>query len=494
MDLIVAGFSAVLSLQAVALMFVGVIVGIIFGSIPGLSAVTAIALALPLTFAMDPTVAIALMMSIYVGGSSGGFIAAILLNIPGTPASVATTFDGHPMAQKGQAGKALGTAVVCSFLGGLVSMVALLTLAPPLASISMRFGAAEYFATTFFALVLLGGLTGGSLVKGLISGLLGLLLATIGSAPIDYTDRFTFGFVGLSGGLSAPVVLIGIFAISEVVKAARRKALPAAKARSMQIRGFGVELREIAGQSINILRSAIIGVFVGVLPGIGGSAASLLSYSAARGASKKPEEFGKGSTEGLVASESANNAVMGGAMIPLLTLGIPGDVVTALLLGALMLYGLSPGPLLMLTDADLLYAIFAAMLISNCIMLVVQFAGIRLFVKALSVDRVILLPVIISMCAVGVYSFNNTSFDVVLFSLFGLFGYVCFKLEFPFPPLVVGFILGPILEVNLRRGLMLNDGNFLAFFSSPIAATFFVASIGFILFTVWKRRMEPVKA
>ncbi len=495
LDLIVGGFASVLSLQAMALMLVGVVLGIIFGVIPGLSAATAVALFLPLTFGMDPIVAIALMMALYIGGSSGGFIAAILVNIPGTPASVATTFDGYPMARRGEAGRAMGASVVFSFIGGLFSIIALLFIAPPLASFAMRFGPVEYFAATVFALTILGSLTGESFVKGIVSGLIGLLLTTVGSAPIDYTDRFTFGFYQLSGGFTPLVVLVGMFAISEIVKAAAYDPnSEAAKPIVFKIRGFGVSLKEVIQQTPNAIRSSVIGTGIGILPGIGGSAASLIAYSAAKNISKTPEEFGKGSMEGLVASETSNNAVVGGNMIPLLTLGIPGDIVTALLLGAMTLYGMAPGPLLIVTNANLLYSIFAALMICNLMMLIVQFFGIKIFVRMLAIKRFYLFPIIIAMCAVGAYSANNVSFDVVVFGFFGLLGYVLMKFDFPFAPLVVGFILGPLLEINLRRGLMMNDGDFTKFFNSPIAVTFLVVAVLFSGMTVWSRRRSAAAA
>lgn len=488
-DVIWTGFASVLTLQALALNFFGVVVGIVFGVIPGLSAATAIALFLPITFGMEPVVAIALMMGLYIGASSGGFIAAILLNIPGKPSAVATTFDGYPLARDGQAGRALGASVVFSFIGGLISMFAMLFIAPPLSDLAMRFGPIEYFAATFAALMLLGSLTGDSLVKGLLAGLIGLMLALVGSAPIDYTPRFDFGFYQLSEGFPQLAVLVGMFAITEVVKAARGDpAEAAARPLAFRMRGFGISLKETVEQMPNAIRSSVIGIFIGILPALGGTAASLVAYTAAKNASKEPQKFGKGSMHGLVASETANNAVIGGDMIPLLTLGIPGDVVTALLLGALTLHGLTPGPLLLKTHGDLLYAIFAALMIANAMMLIVQFFGIRLFVKLLVIRRYYLFPIIVAMCAVGAYSANNVSFDVMVFGIFGLVGYLLSAAGFPFAPVIVGFILGPLLEINLRRGLMLTDGNFLDFFRSPIALVFFATAALLVGATVRYRR------
>lgn len=488
-DLILNGFASVMGPQALLMTALGVFVGIVFGVIPGLSAATAIALFLPITFGMEPMVAIALMMGLYIGASSGGFIAAILLNIPGKPSAVATTLDGYPMARSGQAGRALGASVVFSFIGGLISMFALLFIAPPLTQFAMKFGPVEYFAATFAALMLLGGLTGTSMVKGLMAGVIGLMLACVGSAPIDYTDRFTFGLYQLSEGFAPLAVLVGIFAVTEVVKAARQDpAEAAARPIEFRMKGFGISLKETIQQMPNAIRSSVIGIVIGILPALGGTAASLVAYSAAKNASKEPETFGKGSMHGLVASETSNNAVIGGDMIPLLTLGIPGDVVTALLLGALTLHGLTPGPLLLVSHADLLYGIFAALMIANVMMLVMQFFGIRIFVRLLSVRKYYLFPIIVVMCAVGAFSANNVSFDVVMFGAFGALGWVLSRMDYPFAPLVVGFILGPLLETNLRRGLMQNDNNFLAFFQSPLALTFFAAAAGVVWMTVRYRR------
>ena len=423
---------------------------------------------------MEPVVAIAMMMGLYIGASSGGFFAAILLNIPGTPASIATTLDGYPMAQAGQAGRALGASVVFSFIGGLLSLFAMLFISLPLSDFAMRFGPIEYFAATFAALMVLGSLSGDSLVKGLLAGLIGVMLSLIGSAPIDYTPRFDFGFYQLAEGLPTLAVMIGIFAVTEIVKAARPDpAAAAARPIAFQMRGFGISVREIIQQMPNVIRSSVIGVLIGILPALGGTAAALVAYNAAKNASKEPETFGKGSMYGLTATETANNAVIGGDMIPLLTLGIPGDGVTALLLGALTLHGLTPGPLLLKTHGDLLYAVFAALMIANLMMLIVQYFGIRIFVKLLVVKKYYLFPIIVTMCAVGVYSANNVAFDVVIFGMVGVLGFLLSRAGFPFAPVVVGFILGPLLEINLRRGLMQTDGDFLPFFQSPIALVCF---------------------
>ncbi len=367
-------FSSVMSIEVFLLMLLGVIVGIIFGAIPGLSATMAVALCLPMTYSMDVIPSMALLCSLFVGGISGGLIPAILINIPGTPSSIATCFDGYPMAQNGQAGKAIGTAVLFSFLGGLLSFFALFFIAPPLAKVAIQFGPYEYFAITFFSLTLISSVSGGSMVKGLISGLIGMGFAMVGPAPIDAYPRFTLGIKGLAGGFNLLTVLIGLFAISEIIKTAENpKGADMGKMQEVHIKGFGISFLEFRKQIVNFFRSSAIGIAMGILPGVGGSTSSILAYLSAKNSSKHPEKFGTGVIDGIVASESANNATIGGAMVPLLTLGIPGESTTAMLLGAFMLHGLTPGPLLFTNNAKLVYSIFAILMIANVIMLILEF-------------------------------------------------------------------------------------------------------------------------
>lgn len=481
LDLLLAGFGAVMSVQIFILIFLGVAVGIVFGAVPGLTAVMAIALCLPLTYALGPAAGLSLLVALFVGATSGALISAILLKIPGTPSSIATTFDGGPMMEKGEGVKALGAGVVFSFLGTIASIVALMSIAPLLAKVALRFGPHEYFAIAVFSLTLIATLSTGSMVKGLFAGVLGFAFSTVGIAPVDAIRRFTFDQPNLNSGFDMLVVLIGIFAIAEVIKVAesvRSGSSAAVGSVSMKkIRGFGFSLKEFFGQIPNATRSAIIGIGIGILPGIGAGTSNIVSYIVAKKRSKHPEKFGTGVIDGVVASETANNAGIGGAMIPLLTLGIPGDAVTAILLGGFMIHGIQPGPMLFISQGALVYTIFAALIVSAVMMLILEFYGLRLFIKLLAVPKHILLPIILVLCVVGAFGLSSRVFDVWTILLFGLIGYGFVKGGIPPAPFIIGFILGPMAETNLRRGLMLSDGNFLAFFANPIACVFLALAI-----------------
>jgi len=500
LDLFAAGFASVLTLGSLFMIVLGVFVGIIFGSIPGLTTTMAVALCLPLTFGMPPAIAMSLLMGLYIGGTSGGLISAILINIPGTPASVATCWDGHPMASRGEAGKALGAGVVFSFLGTLLSIVALVFIAPPLAELALLFGPVEYFALALFALTMIGTLAGKQLTKGIIVGLLGLILAFVGMAPIDAYPRFTFGIHDLDGGFDILPALIGLFAVSEILNVAESEfSLKKENVlTNFKMKGFGFSLKEFWGQMYNMIRSALIGIGIGILPGIGAGTSNIVAYSVAKSQDKHPEKYGTGCLDGIVASETSNNASIGGAMVPLLTLGVPGDTVTAMILGGLMIHGLTPGPLLFIANGEVVYGIFASLIIANIVMLVMEFFGIRVFAKLLSVPKHLLLPVIFSLCVVGAYGLNNRVFDVWVVMLFGVIGYVLTKLKFPTSPMILGIILGPMAETGFRRGMQMNEGSFLMFFTRPIAVFFFLATAFMIVLTAVgnakNRKKEGTKA
>lgn len=490
LSLIGTAFVGMMNPFSIFLLVVGVAVGIVFGSIPGLSAAMAVALFLPVTFAMTSHEAFTLLVALYIGGISGGLISAILINIPGTSSSIATCFDGSPMAKKGEAAKALGAGVVFSFLGGLFSFIILMFVAPSVAQITLQFSAIEYFGVCLFALSMIAALAGNNMVKGLLSGCVGLIVACVGMAPIDGVKRFTFGISDLSSGFDVLPTLIGVFAIAEVLAYAeevKKMSKVTQVKQTVKIKGFGFTWEEFVGQKWNALRSALIGTGIGILPGIGGSTAGILSWMTAKKSSKYPEKFGTGIMDGVVASETSNNAVIGGALIPLLTLGIPGDGVTAMLLGAFMIHGLTPGPLLFVESADLVYTIFVACLLANIIMLVLELGGMRLFIRLLSIPKYILLPVVLILCTVGAFATNNRIFDAQSIVLFGVLGYLMNKVKLPVAPFILSFILCDLLETNLRRGLMLTHNNFWAFFTHPIAAVFMIAAILFVAWTVYKQ-------
>ncbi len=486
--MVIDGLMSVLTLSCFAAIVVGVVIGIIFGSIPGLTSTMGVALCLPLTFSMEPIVGISMLVALYVGGTSGGLISAILLKIPGTPSSVATTFDGAPMADKGEAGRALGVGILYSFIGTMFSIVALIFIAPTLAEVALKFGPYEYFAICLFALTMIGSMVGDSLVKGLLSAVMGITFSLFGIASIGGTSRFTFGMYQLENGFDMLPVMIGLFAVSEILTVAAEGLEDVKNTKvAYKLKGFGISMKEFGEQSWNMVRSALIGIGIGILPGIGGATSNIVAYSAAKSQSKYPEKFGTGIIDGVIATETSNNASIGGALIPMLTLGIPGDTVTAMILGGLTLHGITPGPLLFKTNGTLVYGIFAAFIIATIVMLVVEYGGIRVFVKVLSVPKYILLPVVMMLCIVGTYGANHNMFDVWTALIFGVLGFFMTKYKIPQAPLILGFVLGTTIEENLIRGLMYSNNNFLEFFTSPIAATFLGITIATVIYTAYKQ-------
>ena len=479
------GFLSMLTIYHILIIAFGVFLGIVFGSIPGLTATMAVAIFLPITFTMEPVSGMALLMGLYIGGMSGGFIPAILLKLPGTPSSIATTFDGYVMAQDGKASKALGLAIVSSFSAGLISIVILIFVSPLLANVAIEFGPFEYFAITMFALTLISSLSEGSITKGMLSGLLGLMIAMVGAAPIDAFPRFTLGMNSLDGGFNLLPALIGLFAVSEVILISEQKIKKIEKKLAIdKVKGFGFTVKEYMSQIWNFIRSTIIGVAIGILPGLGGSTANIVAYATAKSQSKTPEKFGKGHTPGVVAPEAANNAAVGGALVPLLALGIPGDTVTAMILGGLIIHGIQPGPLFFSGHTEVAYGIFAALLIANLFMILFLFFGMRGFVKILSIPRHILMPIIIVLCVVGAFAENNRIFDMWALLFFGIIGYLLLKFKFPITPIILGFILGPIAELNLRRGLMTTQGDFLPFITQPIPMAIWIVTLIFVIFSI----------
>lgn len=489
--MLLQGFAEVFSNPiTLVLILIGDLAGLIFGAIPGLSAFTALAIMLPLTFAMEPVVGISFLMSVYVGGVSGGFISAILLGIPGTPSSIATCFDGHALAKKGQSYRAMGVAVLFSFIGGIFSAVILSTLAPLIGQVALRFSPYEYTAVILLALTTVSALSEGSMVKGLLSCLLGVSLAFVGIDKLSAYVRYTFGFRQLRGGFALVPLLIGLFAVSQVLSnASKRNSLTPEQAKlsvvqQKRMKGFGLTWKEFVHCLKTAGPAAAIGLVVGILPGIGGNVANLLAYSFAKKTSKHPEEFGQGSIEGICAPESANNAAVGGALIILLTLGIPGDNATSMIMAGFQIHGIAPGPLLFSSGNVLVYAVFAAFIMANVFMLLEAYFGLTAFSKILSIRTEVLLPVVIAFCFVGSYSSNNRIFDIAVMVAFGLLGYILKKNKYPLAPLVVGFILTPMLEENLRRSLMRSKGSLMPMLTSPIAVVFLLLTAVVLVYTV----------
>ncbi|MCD8084503.1 MAG: tripartite tricarboxylate transporter permease [Clostridiales bacterium] len=482
---ILAGIVSVFAPQILLLILLGVFMGIIIGAIPGLSVTMGVALFLPLTYGMEPVAGLSLLMGLYIGGTSGGLISAILLSIPGTTASVATTFDGHPMAAKGEAQKALGVGIVASFLGGMVSYIILMMLAPQIAKVALQFGPYEYFSIALFSLTMIAGLSSGSLVKGIIAGMLGVVLSFVGIAPITSFTRFTFGITELNAGFALLPFLIGLFAVSQVLSGIEEKFKEEEViVQDYKIKGFGFTREDVKGQGFNFWVSTLIGTGIGILPGLGAGICNIIAYSVCKNHSKYPEKFGTGIVDGIIASESSNNASTGGALVPLLTLGLPGDNTTALILAGFMIHGITPGPLLFRSQTTLVYGIFTALIIANIMMLIVEFGGIRIFTKILNVPKNLLLPIVMIFCVVGAYGNNNRVFDVFVMIAAGLIGYGLKKLQFPQAPIILGFILGSTLETNLRRGLQKSQGSFLPFVTSPISLFFLVITVVVLVLTI----------
>ena len=490
------GFQSIMSLETMGLILLGLFVGVIFGSLPGLTTTMAVAIILPLTFGMSAINGLAILIGAYIGGTTGGLITAILINIPGTPGAVATTFDGAPMAKNGQADKALGAGILFSVMGTIFSVAALIFLAEPLATVAMRFGAIEMFAITLFALTMISTLVGDNVLKGLLVAVVGITFSLIGFAPVGAMPRFVF-FPDLAAGFNMLPVMVGLFAVSEVIGMAANYTSSEKVERiktNFKIKGFGITLKEFKSQLWNWLRSSVIGVVIGLLPGIGSATSNVVSYSVAKSQSKYPEKFGTGIMDGVVASESSNNATLGSTMIPLLTLGIPGDTVTAIMLGALMIHGITPGPMLFRTSGVLVFGIYAIYIVATIFLLILMYGGIKLFVRVLAVPKHVLMPIVILLCIVGALATNFRIFDVWTALFFGFLGFFMNKYKFPMTPMIMGFVLGAILEVNLVRGLGFVQGDFWAFFQSPVAATFLIISVISVVWSILKPQIKKKRA
>lgn len=469
----------VLAPMSLLWMNIGLAAGIIIGALPGLTGTMGIALLLPLTYGMSSIHGMMLLLGVYCGGIYGGSITAILINTPGTPASAATSLDGYPMAQQGHAKRALHDALAASMIGGLISCVILLTCAPMVAKFALNFGAREYFALSLFGLTIIASVGGKSVLKGLLMGFAGLLLGCVGIDSLEGVSRFTFGNNYLTGGFNIIPVLIGLFAITEIMTKSRD--INKAVGTTVAVEEEKVSFADVLRYKIVLLKSSVIGAFIGAVPGTGAAIASFLAYNEAHRTSKHPEEYGMGSEEGLVACESSNNAVTGATMIPLLTLGIPGDTNTAVLLGALTMQGIQPGPMLFTKQANWVYSIMIGMMLINLFM----YLQGRLFVKGFSnitkISTKIMVPCLVVLCVIGAYAIKYNTFNAAAMVVIGVIGYLLKKLDFPLTPMVIGLVLGNLCESNMRRALLLSRGNWLTFFQSPIACVFLALAV-FMLF------------
>ncbi|HBE46350.1 conserved membrane hypothetical protein [uncultured spirochete] len=485
------GFANLISSGSIFALFIGVFLGIIIGALPGLTATMGIALLIPFTYGMNPAFALSLMIGIFAGGIYGGSISAILLKTPGTPAAGATVLDGYPLAQKGQAGKALAISTIASALGGLIGALILTFLAPQIARIAVLFGPPEYVLLGAYGLTMISYVAGKSMAKGIFMGLLGLLISTIGIDPISGFPRFTFGQLNLLSGLSLLPVLIGLFAAAQAFEGVEKH--NEIQVKQVKITKIGISGHEFIQILPHIIKSAFIGTFVGAVPGTGTDIAAFLSYGEAKRSSKHPEEFGTGRIEGVAAPESGNNACVNGAMIPMFTLGIPGEAATAVMLGGLMLLGLQPGPLLFKENPQVIYTVFASTITSNLLILVLGLIGARFFAKVLQLPMKLITTLIFVLAIIGSYAMRNNVFDVGVTIIAGFLGYILVKADYPVPPVLLGLILGPLVESNLGRTIIISEGNLLVFFTRPLCWLFWTLILYTIISNILKSR-KTVKA
>jgi putative tricarboxylic transport membrane protein len=475
------GFSLAVTPTNLLFGFIGAILGTAVGVLPGLGPAATISLLLPLSYALgNPVTSIIMLAGIYYGAMYGGSTTSILLNIPGEAASVVTCIDGYQMAKKGRAGAALGMAAIGSFIAGTIGVIGLTFVAPPLAAFALKFGPPEYFSLTILGLMLATYLSGKSILKGLIMAIVGLLLATVGMDPITGNTRYTFGLLILEDGFDFLTLGMGLFGIGEILSTLEGKIK--AELVTTKITNLWPTIKDWSISKWAIIRGTCVGFFVGLLPGGGAVIASLLSYAVEKQVSREPETFGQGALEGVAGPESANNAAASASFIPMLTLGIPGNPAIAMIFAALLIQGVTPGPLLLKDHPDLFWAVIASMYIGNVMLLVLNLPLVGVWVQLLKVPYSILAPVIVLICCIGVYSMKNDVSDVMMMVIFGVVGYVLRKLQFELGPLLLAFVLGRILERSLRQALLISRGDVSIFFTRPISATF-LAIVILMIFT-----------
>ncbi|WP_417330575.1 tripartite tricarboxylate transporter permease [Halomonas cupida] len=488
-DFFLHAFALVSSPSVLLLILIGVLFGIIGGSVPGFTVTMAILVVFPFTFAMDPVSGVSLMVSVFVGGYSGGIVSGVMLGIPGTPSSITTVYDGYPMALRGEPGRALGIGVAASFIGTVISVAVLVFFGPLLASFSMNFRPWEISALIIFALTLVAGLSNGALLKGMLAAALGLLITTVGYDR-NSNLRFDFDLPVMSSGFEILPVMIGIFAFSQLMdnieklreeKTARQEVIP-----DISI-PYGRIIRDIASQKVNTVRSSLIGSLIGALPGTGGTVANFISYDQAKKFSRHPERFGTGIPGGIIASEASNSAVAGGAFVPTLALGIPGDLPMAIMMGVLILHGITPGPLMFEQNPVLVGAIYASLLVGAVVMVLCQLLLVRWFARIALIPQQILVPAVLMLCAIGAYALNNNLFDIWVLFGFGIVGYLLWKAEVPLTPLILGVVLGNNLEQQLFRALDLDD-SWLTFLTRPLSATFLALAVISVIVSLYQNR------
>src|SRR5512134_3934575 len=497
-ELLGAGLVNVLQLKYLVPLCLGTLAGVIGGALPGVTITMTIIVVLPFTFDLDPLQGLAAMTGVYVGGSAGGLVTAILLGLPGTPSAIATTFDGYPMARKGEPGRAIWLGVWASCFGGLLGGIFLIAATGPLARFALQFGPWEYFSLFILALSMVAGLVESSRLKGLLSGALGLIVTTLGGDPILGAPRLTLGIGAIEGGIQFLPVLIGVFAFAQIMSdvekmgGAARVGEAVVRASTLAAAQLKV-IWEILSRPFLLVWSSFIGVLIGVLPAIGGSAANIMAYDQAKKFSKHPERFGKGTPEGIIASESANNANVGGSLVTIMAFGIPGDAVTAVMLGAMTIHGLQPGPLFIAQNATLAYGMFAAYILAHAVVLAILLVGVRWALHIVVVPKWVLFPVVLVLCVVGAYALNNTVGNVYVLAVFGVLGYLMVKFGFPLVAFILGVILGDQIEINLIRAIM-SDPNPWLFLSRPISGVLLVLSVASVVAAIWQHQRHQRRA
>ncbi len=490
------GFEVALSISNLLYCFFGVTLGTLIGVLPGIGPMATISMLLPITFGFDPVGAIIMLTGIYYGSQFGSSVTSVLLNIPGHAASAVVCLDGHPMAKQGRAATGLVMGAFASFVGGSISIVLLMTFAPPLAKFAMRFGPAEYFSMMVLGLLSAAVLSQGSLLKGIGMVLLGLILGSIGIDVNSGMERFTFGSLNLADGISFVIVAMGFFAISEVMTNLESKRMPEMIGSKFSWRELIPPLRVFRQTFWSIIRGCGVGVFFGALPGSGPTISSFIAYSVEKRVARDPSRFGHGAVEGVTSPESANNAACVAAFIPTLTLGIPGDVIMALFLGALLIFGITPGPLVISEQPQLFWGLIASMWIGDIILLILNIPLVGIWVRVLEIPYRILYPSILLFICMGVFATNNKTFDIIVLAICGGAGYVLGKLECPAAPLMLGVILGPLIEENMRRALLISRGNLSVFVTRPISLILLLCTLFVLLsfFVTAYRQKKRLKA
>ena len=490
MEPMLQGLALVFDPFNIFLILCGVLVGVIVGALPGLSSPMAVALLLPFTVGLEPVQAIAMLSALYCAGTFGGSITAILINAPGAPPAVATAFDGYPMARNGEAGRALGMAAVSSVVGGMFSLLVFLVATPLLATVALEFKPPEYFALTVFALSMLASISGKSSIRNLIAGAFGVLVGTVGIHLTTAVERFTFGVSELTDGIHFVPVLIGLFAMGELLSQSQVLNVTYERITSVVIKlPSRADFQKVKW---TILRSSCIGTFIGILPAEGSTVAAIMGYNEAKRFSKTPEEFGHGAIEGIAGPEAANNAAAGGAMVPTLALGIPGSGTTAIILAALIMHGLRPGPHLMNETPHFIYAIFGAMMVANVMFFIIGLGGDKLFSRITLIPRTLLWPAVFVFSMIGAYSFSSSSFDVWVMLASGVIGFVMLRHGFGPAPMVMGLILGRLVEVSLSQSMIIFDNEWHRFLESPIVVLFFVLTAVSLFWSFISRGIQRV--